>query len=805
MDNSNNNKSNSSLTNMEDDTIKNYDLNPETTEHLKLFNPTFKKKKGPPKKVTIIDPQEFKNPIKAIESVENNNMSHELLPDLRNMSVSGIKSMINNVSSEITNSIFENYSDDMNEKETNKFFSSVEVLLRELKFQEQFITPNTVGFSLNSNRHVGKPIDLQNYSRTDEEYTPAEYQNYLAAKEEIERKSKLIEIELEKEATFQQERRRIEFEIEQEKRRERARLEREKALEHDKKIREEMRIKKQQAEAMRLEQMRVEQEKREAEEKAQDEKREAMEAAYKSYLEEQQANKAKQEVLKAQIIAEKKKVIETQRENEMKRIENIKKSIIEIRRAREEHQKAENERIQAERETQKKRMMEHVANRRAALEKKIMEEKEKKRKMAEEYVKKVKEAKEKADEEYRQKEEAIREFQEQVKKTQQQREIEIKNQQEEEKLYKERREKEEEKRKEDLKTAYKEAQLKQKKLADEQLKQYQEFIESHRKKIVEEREIVDHEEKNVTKAMEMRIRQSNEPATTDFHGLTASEITNILSVFNFEFYRDQYSDATGLSVSETLKHYLTVGKKENRIISNKHAQFVTGVPDFDILFYKANNPDLNHLTLRELCVHYLTEGIKEQRNYREEIYDDIKTLPTESSWDVMSTLTTDHQDWSKAKICIIYPYYEKNNSTKNQDNLTFFLKYAMNKSIWRRMNIKLLLMINGYQCEVDIPNQNNIFVWRKSYSNEEDGRDIGSFRQGIEYMERKYEKPFYEKFDYLFILNSSATGPIAEPRPDFHWLDPFIEKMEIENSVICSPVINFLKKGLSSYYEGNNK
>ena len=105
-----------------------------------------------------------------IESVENNNISHELLPDLRNMSVSGINSMINNVSSEITNSIFENYSDDMNEKETNKFFSSVEVLLRELKFQEQFITPNTVGFSLNSNRHVGKPIDLQNYSKNPPNY-----------------------------------------------------------------------------------------------------------------------------------------------------------------------------------------------------------------------------------------------------------------------------------------------------------------------------------------------------------------------------------------------------------------------------------------------------------------------------------------------------------------------------------------------------------------------------------------------------------------------------------------------------------
>ena len=89
-----------------------------------------------------------------------------------------------------------------------------------------------------------------------------------------------------------------------------------------------------------------------------------------------------------------------------------------------------------------------------------------------------------------------------------------------------------------------------------------------------------------------------------------------------------------------------------------------------------------------------------------------------------------------------------------------------------------------------------IFLYgEKAYSNEEDGRDIGSFRQGIEYMERKYEKPFYEKFDYLFILNSSATGPIARTKVlIFIGFDPFIEKMEIENSVICSPVINFLKK-----------
>jgi hypothetical protein len=792
MDNSNNNSKNPK-TNMEDDTIKNYDLNPETTEHLKLFNPTFKKKKGPPKKVTIIDPQEFKNPQKTIDSIENNNMGHEILPDLRNMTVSGIKSMIDNVSSEITDPIFENYSDNMTEKETNTFYSSVEVLLRELKFQEKFITPNTVGFSLNSNRHTGKPFDLQNYSPIKEELTPAEYENYIAAKEEIERKAKLIEIELEKEAAFQQKRRKIEFEIEQEKRKEKIRIQNEKAIEHDRKIREELRLKKKQMEAVRQEKIRVEQEKKEAQERALEEKKQAMEAAYKSYLEMEEANKAKEELRKAQIIAQKKKIIEKQRENEMKRIENIKKSIAEIRKAREEHQKAENERKQAEKEEQKKRMEEILANRKAELaKKKIMEEQEQRTKLEEEYAKKVKEAYEK-EEEFRKKKEAIREFQEQLKEAQEQREIEIKKQQEAERLHKEQREKEEEKRKEDLKKAYEEAKLKQKKIADEQLKQYREFIETHRKKINEDRDIVDKEDAEAPNAMEIQIRQTSEPTTTDFHGLTASEMTNILSVFNFEFYRNQYSDAEGLSISETLKNYLTVGKKENRIISNKHAQFVTGTPDFDILYYKENNPDLQHLSLKELCIHFLDEGKREGRDYRQEVFNDVKTLPTESSWDVKTTFTTEHEDWSRAKVCIIYPYYEKDNSTKNQDNLTFFLKYAMNKNLWRRMNVKLLLMINGYQCEVDIPKQNNIFVWRKSYSNESDGRDIGSFRQGIEYLEKKYQQPFYEKFDYLFLLNSSATGPITVSKPDFHWLDPFIDKMEKENSVICSPVINFLK------------
>lgn len=329
----------------------------------------------------------------------------------------------------------------------------------------------------------------------------------------------------------------------------------------------------------------------------------------------------------------------------------------------------------------------------------------------------------------------------------------------------------------------------------QQLEKYKEFVELHKKHIKEQEEEemrqkeIENEDKNPS---ELKIRKAETETIHSFNGLSSAELTSILSVFNFDFYREQYDDANDLTITETLKHYLTIGKEENRIISVKHAQFVTNVPDFDILFYKQNNPDLAELTLRELCVHYLTNGLQEGRQHKEDIFDETRTLVTESSWDVKTTFTTEHDDWSKAKICIIYPYYEKKNSTKNQDNLAYFLKFGMNKHLWRKMNIKLLLMINGHQCEVSIPNQDNIIVWRKSYSNNEDGRDIGSFRKGIEFLENKYKKTFYEKFDYCFVLNSSATGPLAQPAPDYHWLDPFIEKMEIENSVICSPVINFL-------------
>ena len=149
-----------------------------------------------------------------------------------------------------------------------------------------------------------------------------------------------------------------------------------------------------------------------------------------------------------------------------------------------------------------------------------------------------------------------------------------------------------------------------------------------------------------------------------------------------------------------------------------------------------------------------------------------------------------HISRPKKKIAIIYAYYERKNEQKNQTNLSFFIKYGLDKSRWKDMDITTLFIINGHQCEVLIPEREDIIVWKRDYNNE---YDIGSYKLGIQYFEDKYKRKFYDIFDHLFIMNAGIFGPIYESDKNSHWLDPFFNKLKNEDSVICSPVINFLR------------
>jgi hypothetical protein len=166
-------------------------------------------------------------------------------------------------------------------------------------------------------------------------------------------------------------------------------------------------------------------------------------------------------------------------------------------------------------------------------------------------------------------------------------------------------------------------------------------------------------------------------------------------------------------------------------------------------------------------------------------YNNIKYLDENLS--INNTNNISLIDIKKAKICVIYVYYERKNEQKNQTNLSFFIKHGLNKKNWLNLDITYLFVINGFICEVVIPNEENIFILK-----EENCSDWEGWYNGIKYFENLYETDIWKKFDYLCLINAGAIGPFMESDTNTHWLLPFYNKMVEYNSPICSPCITFL-------------
>ena len=144
-------------------------------------------------------------------------------------------------------------------------------------------------------------------------------------------------------------------------------------------------------------------------------------------------------------------------------------------------------------------------------------------------------------------------------------------------------------------------------------------------------------------------------------------------------------------------------------------------------------------------------------------------------------------DIRHSRIGIIYVYYERKNEQKNQTNLSFFIKYGLNDKLWNKLNISTLFVINGEQCEVQIPTKSNIFVLKEANCSDWEG-----WYNGIRYFENLGGKPIWEQFDYLCLINAGAIGPIYEANTEDHWLIPFYNKMVKDAAVLCSPCMSFL-------------
>jgi hypothetical protein len=146
-------------------------------------------------------------------------------------------------------------------------------------------------------------------------------------------------------------------------------------------------------------------------------------------------------------------------------------------------------------------------------------------------------------------------------------------------------------------------------------------------------------------------------------------------------------------------------------------------------------------------------------------------------------------DLSTSKICLIYAYYERKNEQKNQKNLSFFIKYGLDKTKWKHLDITYIFVINGFQCEVVIPKQDNIHIIKQKNCS-----DYEAWFAGIIHIRNTFNSPIWKNFDYLCLLNSSTNGPFMEEDINSHWLYPFYNQMKRHHSVACSPYINFIAK-----------
>jgi hypothetical protein len=144
-------------------------------------------------------------------------------------------------------------------------------------------------------------------------------------------------------------------------------------------------------------------------------------------------------------------------------------------------------------------------------------------------------------------------------------------------------------------------------------------------------------------------------------------------------------------------------------------------------------------------------------------------------------------DINKSRIGLIYVYYERDNQQKNQTNLSFFIKYGLNKKNWLNLNIKYLFVINNNQCEVIIPKREDVYVLK-----EDNCHDYEGWYNGIKYFEDLNKTEIYNQFDYLCLMNAGTNGPFMDEDINNHWLLPFYNKMIETDSVACSPYINNL-------------
>ncbi|KAJ3171723.1 hypothetical protein HDU88_007803 [Geranomyces variabilis] len=108
-------------------------------------------------------------------------------------------------------------------------------------------------------------------------------------------------------------------------------------------------------------------------------------------------------------------------------------------------------------------------------------------------------------------------------------------------------------------------------------------------------------------------------------------------------------------------------------------------------------------------------------------------------------------------------------------NLQFFLRHGLMSNVDH-----LFVMNSPIPKSVKFPQRSNIYVWEK----ENKCYDLGSFGQGVEYMQQKYGK----KYTHYILLNASVRGPFRPTYVPGCWSDAFLSKLSPEVRMVGTTV-----------------
>lgn len=149
------------------------------------------------------------------------------------------------------------------------------------------------------------------------------------------------------------------------------------------------------------------------------------------------------------------------------------------------------------------------------------------------------------------------------------------------------------------------------------------------------------------------------------------------------------------------------------------------------------------------------------------------------------------------KTAIIYAYFENN---KTLYNLDFFIQVGLIND----PNYIFVFVINGFECSVHIPNNENCVV----ISRENTGFDFGAHRIGIDYLLNKHKCSIMNlPYDNFIFMNCGVIGPFLPtyyPK-DMLWPSIFTSKLNDKVKLVGTSLVTFAYnsyQGAGPFVEG---